>query len=172
MAYSIIRDVRSYFRNLDGALQAGCIDDPKALRDFVEIDEDNGQIMGWIIPHRRVHFSQGSELSCAEGGVHDKAGQFHIPEYHFHFQPGEENVALEVFRLDLDRGEEAHFNTSEPRHATGDHLKNGETPFDFSNFNCRLALIMSMVYIDSKVYPLDDKEQKHYEPRLSRKKDG
>ena len=86
MAYSKIKNVWTYFRNLDGALQAGCIDDPKAVHDFVEVDEDDGQIVGWIIPHRRVHFSQGSELSCTEEGVPAKAGQFHIPEYHFHFQ--------------------------------------------------------------------------------------
>ena len=79
---------------------------------------------------------------------------------------------MEVFRLDLDRGEEAHFNTSEQRRTAGNHLKNGETPFDFSNFNCRLALVMSMVYMDSKMYPLDDMKQEYYEPRLSQKKDG
>ena len=172
MAYSKIRNVWAYFRNLDGALQAGCIDDPKAVHDFVEIDEDDGQIVGWIIPHRRVHFSQGSELSCTEEGVPAKAGQFHIPEYHFHFQPGVQNPDMEVFRLDLDRGEEAHFNPSEARRASGDHIKNGQTPFDFSNFNCRLALLMSMVYLRTKVYPLDDVEQQVYEPVLSQKKDG
>ena len=172
MAYSKIKNVWTYFRNLDGALQAGCIDDPKSVRDFVEVDEDDGQIVGWIIPRRRVHFSQGSELSCTEEGVPAKAGQFHIPEYHFHFQPGEENAALEVFRLDLGRGEEAHFNTSEQHRTAGNHLKNGETPFDFSNFNCRLALVMSLVYMDSKIYPLDDMKQEYYEPVLSRKKDG
>ena len=31
---------------------------------------------------------------------------------------------------------------------------------------------MSMVYMDSKMYPLDDMKQEYYEPRLSQKKDG
>ena len=173
MAYSKIRDVRLYFKWLDSALKSGDITNPKELENMVEYSYDeNGKIQEWIIRRQQVCFHSGESLFCCEEGEEVGMMGHIIPKYGFHFQPGSENEDMEVFRLDLDRGEEAHFNPSEARRASGDHIKNGQTPFDFSNFNCRLALLMSMVYLRTKVYPLDDAEQRVYEPVLSRKKDG
>lgn len=174
MAHSKIGDAERYLLWLEKVLNhTRDIEVPKERDALVEIDRDHdGYIIGWLIPHKRVRFCQGSELTCTEDGEVTASGQYCIPEYHFHFQPGVQNPDMEVFRLDLDRGEEAHFNSSEARRASGDHIKNEQTPFDFSNFNCRLALLMSMVYLRTKVYPLDDVEQQVYEPVLSQKKDG
>ncbi|MHC1762230.1 MAG: hypothetical protein AB9917_22485 [Negativicutes bacterium] len=173
MAYSKIRDVRLYFKWLDAALKSGYIDNPKNLNEFIEFSYDeNGRIDEWIFNHRQVRFSCSDILYCSEEGECAGSSGYRIPEYHFHFQPSSENAELEVFRLDLDRDEEVHFNPSEQRQATGNHLKNGQTPFDFSNFNCRLALLMGILYMSTKIYPLDDKLQEYYEPVLSNKKDG
>ncbi|MBP2666489.1 MAG: hypothetical protein H6Q76_1469, partial [Firmicutes bacterium] len=158
---------------LDAALKSGNIDNPKELYDFIEIDDGgDGDIWGWVINRQAVLFSDGGNLYCSERGEDAGTAGYVIPEYHFHFQPDSDNVDMETFRLDLDRSKEPHFNTSEQRSAVNDHLPTGETPFDFSNFNCRLALLMANVNVRTKIYPLDDTGQAYYEPVLSNKKDG
>lgn len=157
MVVSIIKDAEKYINLIHDLLNDNAmIADPKQLYGLIKLSVDkDGNIMGWEIEQKEITFVTNDILDCDEKAL-CKGDRFAITSFSYHFNPDASN-SLHSYRIDLEWGN-LHLNSDISLKGTyGDHLEADKLSFDITNFNCMLAIQLSLLYIGRQIYPADPK---------------
>ena len=140
-----------YFRQLRQLEANGLFKEPYL---YIKIGKSSStrKMTGWKI--KSTLYMEGfGKIEIREVAVLEYEDVAVINESSYHCEPDLKNNGLQVFRVDWKYGQSMpHINTSNPL----DHLTESDTGLLISQINTVSAIRMSMAYLKTDVYPLDD----------------
>lgn len=159
--HSIIKNPDKYFSLLNDLLCGhDMISDPKQLFGLIEISKHKNKTVGWQINNKEIKFKTEDFLDCDEAALQN-GDRFVFKYFSYHFNPAAKDI-LKSYRIDLDKTGELHMNPDESlENNYGHYIKPEQLYFDINNFNCALAILLALLYMDQNIYPAEPQAVKY-----------